>query len=279
MHCPWDYVDYIYDLVTDGRVTKESIIRRLKEGHPYAYKVYELAKEKEIPIFHAFSDIQDHGIPYLKITSPSTSFYFDQLINFRSITEITEDTEKKTSFFESAMEVAKKAVNWIAETWDDEKLVDPEENATSSENNSSTVLLFDFEGKKHLYTSDAGVPALEESAYYIQQQGLTLQDFSFVQIPHHGSKRNVGPTILNKLIGAPVLQETGTKFKVFISASKDGNPKHPSKRIVNALIRRGGNVIATQGLTKCSHSSGVPDRKWVNATPLPFYTNVEEDDD
>ena len=51
------------------------------------------------------------------------------------------------------MEAAKKAVNWIAESWDDENLVDPEENATSSENNFSAILLFDFEGKNNLTPS------------------------------------------------------------------------------------------------------------------------------
>lgn len=279
MHCPWDYVDYIYDYVSDGRVTKESLKNRLIEGHPYAYKVYELANEKNVPIFHAFSDSQDHNIPCLLIAGPSSIFYLQQLINFRSITDVTEDIDKGYGLLRGVMEAAKKAVNWIAETWDDEKLVDPEDDATSSENNSGIILLFDFDGKKKLLTGDAGVSALEQSAGYLEGQGIMLRDFSFVQAPHHGSKRNIGPSILNRLIGDPLPYGRGTSLTVFISASKEGNPKHPNKRVVNAFIRRGSKVVATQGTAKYYYSPGTPDREgWSTAEPLPFYTEVEEDD-
>lgn len=29
MHCPWDYIDHIYEAVNDGRVTKQSLRQRL----------------------------------------------------------------------------------------------------------------------------------------------------------------------------------------------------------------------------------------------------------
>ncbi len=279
MHCPWDYVDYFFDSVNDGRVTKESLIRRLKEGHPYAYKVYELANEKEIPVIHAFSDDNDHEIPCLFIAGPSMEFYLDQVINFRSISEITEDERRDRGLLAALTEAAKKAVNWISETWDEEKLIDPVDDATSSENNSSVILLFDFDGKMHLFTADAGVPALEEAANKIESLGFSLQDFSFVQAPHHGSKRNIGPTILNRLVGYPKPAGGEATFTTFISASKEGSPKHPNKRVVNAFIRRGGKVVATQGSSKCHFSPGTPDREgWTTADPLPFYHEVEDDD-
>jgi hypothetical protein len=66
---------------------------------------------------------------------------------------------------------------------------------------------------------------------------IPLQSFKFVQIPHHGSKRNVGPAILNRLIGSPVAQGTN-KFTAFVSVPKKGEPKHPSKRVTNAFMRR-----------------------------------------
>ncbi len=277
MHCSWDYVDYIYDYVSDGRVTKESVKNRLIEGHPYAYKVYELANKKNVPIFHAFSDSQDHDISCLLIAGPSSTFYLQQLINFRSITDVTEDIDKGYGLLRGVMVAAKKAANWIIETWDDEKLVDPEDDATSSENNSGIILHFDFDGKKVLLTGDCGVPALAQSADYIESQGIELQPFSFIQVPHHGSKRNIGPTILNKLVGPPLAQESESNFTALISATKTETPKHPNKRVVNAFIRRGGKVIATQGSRICHHSNGTPDRGWSKAEPLPFYPEVEED--
>ena len=71
----------------------------------------------------------------------------EQVVNFRSITDVTED-EKELVFLKSLMESPKKVVNWISERWDDEKLVDPDDGATSSENNSSVISFFDFNGKK-----------------------------------------------------------------------------------------------------------------------------------
>lgn len=281
MHCPWDYVDYLFDngYVTDGRVTRESLRKTLIEGHSYAYKVYGLAKEKNIPIHHAFSDGEDHGIPGLLIAGPSGEFYIQQLLNFSSITGVTVDTASTSSLARSMIGIAKKVVNWIAESWDDEKLVDPEDNATSFENNSGIIMLFDFVGKKHLLTGDCGVSALEQAADYLENNGIVLQNFSLIQAPHHGSKRNMGPTILNRLVGYPVQQGTNPHFTVFISATKQENPKHPNKRVVNAFTRRGGKVVATQGSTKY-HYSGLPLREgWSAVDPLPFYLVVEEDDD
>lgn len=278
MHCPWDYVDYFFDSITDKRVTKESLIKRLKEGHPYAYKVYEIANSKKIPICHAFSDKNNHDIPCLHIAGPSVQFYLDQVINFRSITEITENTRSSQGFLSVLAEAARKAANWIEEKWDEEKLVDPEDDATSSENNSSAILFFDFEGKKHFFTADAGVPALERAADKIEELGYQLQDFSFFQVPHHGSKRNIGPTVLDRLVGHQKPKGAEPEFTAFISASKEGEPKHPNKRVSNAFTRRGAEVIATQGSAKCYHSGGIPDRGWSVATPLPFYDEVEDDD-
>ena len=158
--------------------------------------------------------------------------------------------------------------------------MDPEENATSSENNTSTILLFNFEGDKQIYTADAGTPALEKAINYLENKKLGVDGFSFIQAPHHGSKRNIGPNVLNKLIGYPIQENTNRKFTVFVSAAKEGEPKHPNKRVVNAFIRRGGRVVATQGSKKRHYANGMPTREnWSTAEPLPFYHNVEAEDD
>lgn len=278
IHCPWDYVDHIFDAVNDGRITKQSLRQRLIDGHPYAYSVYEKALAKGIPIYHPFSDNNDHEIPALSIVGPSGSYYLSQLVNFRSITDITEDKEHEFGLLKALLEASKKALNWISESWDDEKLVDPADDATSSENSSSVIAFFDFEGRRVIFTADAGVQALDEAATNIERLGHPLQSFSFVQVPHHGSKRNIGPTVLNRLVGTPKLFGSDMHFSAFVSAAKEGAPKHPNKRVTNAFRRRGGKVIATQGSTKYHFTSGTPDRGWSTAEPLPFYDEVEDDD-
>lgn len=278
LHCPWDYIEQIWDAVNDGRVTKQSLRQKLIDRHPYAYSLYEKASEKNIPIYHPFSDIDDHNIPNLNIVGPSSNFYFNQLINFKSITDVTDNKLQEKGVFQELADVVGRAVNWLAEGWDDEHLVNPDENSTSYENNSSVISLFNFAGKKALLTGDAGVPALDNAADKIEELGQDLQDFSFVQIPHHGSKRNVGPTVLDKLLGSVGFFGQKTKFTAFVSASSGGEPKHPNKRVVNAFIRRGAKVIATQGSTKYHYSTGTPDRGWGKAQPLPFYERIENDD-
>ncbi len=277
MHCPWNYVNHIFESVTDGRITKESMRERLINGHPYAYKIYEYAIENEIPVHHPFSDRNDHNIPYLDIVGPSGDFYLNQVINFRSIDEVTEDSIEESNLLKSAMDAAMKAINWISEGWDDEKLVDPAADATSSENSSSVISFFNFDGKKILFTADSGTLALTKAADKIEALGHDLQSFSFVQVPHHGSKRNIGPTVLNRLVGTPKLIGSSATFTAFVSAAKEGEPKHPNKRVVNAFKRRGGKVIATQGSTMYHYTSGTPDRGWSKAEPLPFYKDVEDD--
>lgn len=69
----------------------------------------------------------------------------------------------------------------------------------------------------------------------------------YFQLPHHGSKRNVGPTILDRILGPKVAVGVETGVAAFISAAKDGEPKHPARRVTNAALRRGAKVIATQG--------------------------------
>lgn len=91
------------------------------------------------------------------------------------------------------------------------------------------ITFFDFDGNKILLTSDAGVPALDKAADKIEQLGHELQSFSFVQVPHHGSKRNIGPTVLDRLVGAPRIFGQNATYTAFVSASKEGAPKTPTK--------------------------------------------------
>jgi hypothetical protein len=105
--------------------------------------------------------------------------------------------------------------------------------------------------------------------------GLPLQQFSFVQIPHHGSRRNVGPSILTRLLGQKQAETAPTRFAAFVSAPAD-DQIHPRRIVLNAFKRRGARIIATQGSAKI-HYGGFPKRAgYTDAEQLPFYTTVEE---
>jgi hypothetical protein len=170
---------------------------------------------------------------------------------------------------------AAEAVKRLAENWGFETLTDPEENETSAENNSSVVLLVKFDDRQFLFTADAGVPALTEAADYAEATAIDKKTVDFVQVPHHGSKHNVGPPILNRILGPKKPAQNFDKT-AYVSAAKDGEPKHPAKKVVNAFKRRGAEVYATLGNGLLHRSADAPDRRWGNATPLPFYSQVEE---
>jgi beta-lactamase superfamily II metal-dependent hydrolase len=145
----------------------------------------------------------------------------------------------------------------------------------SESNNSSVITLLTMDAQRFLFTGDAGIPALTNAADYMDthpSSGLSLKQF---QAPHHGSRRNLGPTILDRLLGPTNSLPRGYGI---ISAS-DKAPKHPSPKVANALLRRGYPTYTTEKGGVRS-GEGLPNRPgWGPLTPLPpLDEGVEEDD-
>ena len=142
----------------------------------------------------------------------------------------------------------------------------------------SVVLYGDFgPGRRVLLTGDAGIWGLTMAKCYAAKNGLAMQDFMFVQVPHHGSRRNVGPTILNSILGPIKPNGTPPHSLAYVSAPKDDDT-HPRKMVLNAFIRRGYEVAATQG-NKIVYWGGFPARPGYGPLPmLPFATQVEDYD-
>jgi beta-lactamase superfamily II metal-dependent hydrolase len=269
MHCPWNHAQDIKEFFEDNRITNRSLKKTLIESLQNAYKLESIAKQKQIPVFEPFSDFAKAEHPIV-ILGPNREFYDSLLPNFRETPEPREAMTLPTR----AVKVVKETINWIAETWGKETLTDPQVGETSGENNTSVILLFQIDGKKFLFTGDAGIEALNNAIDKANNLKIDLMNTGFLQIPHHGSKHNIGPTILNKIIGEK-LPKAEVLRTAFVSAPKKGEPKHPSRKVVNAFIRRGAKVFATQG-NKISHFNDAPDRGWIKAEPLPFHDKVAE---
>jgi len=209
----------------------------------------------------------------IHVLGPSTEFYRALLPHFRE----TPTPAEKAGLFQRAATAVVEAAKWVAESWAIETLTDPPVDASSAENNTSVVLLVERDERLLLLTGDAGVPSLNEAASLAEARGYQLPSLRLMQAPHHGSRRNVGPTILNRILG-PKYQGTESSKTIFVSAAKEGQPKHPSRKVVNAFQRRGAKdrVYATQG-GMIRHHYEAPDRPgWTAATPLAFYEQVEE---
>jgi len=270
MHRPWEHAQDIKDAFKNGRITGKGLKESIKKSLENAYELETIAKRKEIPIFEPFSDLSKKD-DKLIILGPSEEFYEDLLPNFRK----TPEPKEALAWPEKFVTVVKEVVRWIAETWGIETLTDPEEGEISAENNTSTILLLQLNGKKFLFTGDAGTEALNNAIDKAESLGIDLREVGFLQIPHHGSKHNVGPTILNRIIGEKLQEKEYLKI-AYISTPKNGDPKHPSRKVVNAFIRRGAKVFTTKGITLRQPSSDAPDRGWSKADPLPFYDQVAE---
>jgi hypothetical protein len=263
LHRPWNHTQDIIDHFHDGRMTAESLARRFKEGgFPYAHTLEKIALRKGITINEPYQGSQ---IGNFYVLSPSKDWYLHELIP--DFNKTPQKKEAQDSSFRKFIESAKS----IFEDRNTETLKDGGE--TSSDNESSVILYAEFDGRKILLTGDSGNKALNKAYDFASARSVNLSvGLKFIQIPHHGSRHNVSPSILDKILGSKGQEENKTAF---VSAGKDSTT-HPRKVVTNAFIRRGCKVIATKGSTVRLPYS-MPNREgWISAKIVEFSSEVEE---
>ncbi len=278
LHVPWLHASEALHLFADKRLTADVLTRRIKAEYDVIDEVVDLALAQGCGIHRAFQGSQ---IGPFRVLSPNRGVYTYLLPQFDKTPDPDQTAIEavglwigKASVADRVFENARAALQrWTTERWDQERLRDG--GITSASNESSIVMYGWFENGPALLTGDAGLRGLNWAADAAVAYGLPLQRFDFVQIPHHGSRRNSGPMVLNRLLG-PVQPETApSRFAAFVSAPAD-DAKHPRRIVLNAFTRRGGKIIATQGLSKV-HWGGFPARAgYEPAENLPFFTSVEE---
>lgn len=264
MHRPWlreaEMNNYV---VTKAAGTLPEPLRKSLEQ---AYELEEIAISRGIPMQEPFKSLTSDDL-VLRVLGPAEDYYAELVPNFSA------STAKR--LVEKAAAALRAAATRIAETLDADLLVDPHPDAPGARNNSSVVLHADFGEEVVLFTADVGVGGLEQALDYAQS--VELRSPSVVQVPHHGSKRNIGPTMLDRIIGSigglPIAQS-------FASVAKEGQPKHPSQRVVNAIVRRNGKFCRTAGVPLCFRSADVPMRfGWVTAPLASFIASYSEEED
>lgn len=259
VHCPWDYTKAIQKM-TNTTATSRNLETKLEKSLSSLSSLVDLASEKGTGVTQPFAGEQIHDGLY--VLGPTKDYYQQLIANF-GVTPEVKDEHKIEQFIGTV----KEAVSWVAEALHIETLSDNHPD-TGPENNSSLVLLLVVDGKRFLFTGDAGKDALSRAIDFAETNGVSLGKIDFLDVPHHGSKRNLGPAILDRLM--PV--------NAFISCPLEGDPKHPSRKVVNALIRRGCILGSTrQGNTICHPSDDAPKRNgWGPLSPETFFNQVEE---
>jgi beta-lactamase superfamily II metal-dependent hydrolase len=234
--------------------------------------LYDLAREKGIPVAEPFTGVERFS-GTIRILGPSELRY-EELLD-QMITEAVDGVEKARYAFSSSSNVllaaGRRVLDKVLTYFPIETLGDDDD--ASPRNQSSAITLLDVDDRRLLFTGDSGIASLDMAADYYEATVGTFptQPLSFFQAPHHGSKHNLGKTVLNRILGAP-----GSAFgspTAFISSAK-ASEKHPSPKVTNALGRRGAKVFVTEGKGIC-HGAWAGRSGWSPSTPV---APLEEDD-
>jgi beta-lactamase superfamily II metal-dependent hydrolase len=237
MHRPWLHSSAARDAVLAHPPAATPLHNRLRSKLRAARKLEMAALQRGIPIHEPF---QGADIGSFRVLSPSRDWYLDHLL---------------PAFgrpLPAAAAVPPPPDPADRESWGLELL--RESVHTSADNEASVVLWGQFDDQGVLLTGDAGIQALGRAADRAQAEGIDLPGrLSLLQVPHHGSRHNVSPSVLDRLLGPRKPQDDGQATKrAFVSAGA-GSTVHPHAMVTNALLRRGTTPYATQGLV-LSHS-------------------------
>ena len=256
MHKPWEHASDIKNLFKNGRITTSGLEQKLEKSLQNASDLESIAIKNGIQIIEPFQG-ETRFSGAVHILGPSQGDYEKLLPLFRSTPAPIDSLSKLIK------KVGEEIIKWIDDRFDIDLLND-DNDTTSPENNTSAIVLLDIDGQKFLFTGDAGKTGLLSVIDYVSNLGISLIDLNFFDVPHHGSKRNLSSKVLKNI-----------KAKTaFISAPKN-SPKHPAKKITNALKKRDMRVFVNRDSTLCHHDGG-PDRGWTTATEEPFHNQVEE---
>ncbi|MFJ8489453.1 ComEC/Rec2 family competence protein [Streptomyces sp. NPDC094038] len=271
MHLPWAHSGVIERARTSSswRNKLNDPARRMLEA---ALELEALARARGVEVVEPFAGMSTKDDVFT-VLGPTELYYEALLVELVATSPKSLEQSIADAVMRKLLELSA-AKGLVEEDLEHETLRDDGE--TSLTNNTSVVTLLDVDGKKLLLTGDAGIPALTHAVDELEENGFSPGDLRFVQVPHHGSRNNVGPTILDRLLGAKGQSNAGTAF---VSAPKK-NPdnRHPAKKVTNAFLRRGYPVHGTQGTTKWHHSSDAPSRSsYGPSQPLPLHTLVEDD--
>ncbi|MEW8045434.1 MAG: MBL fold metallo-hydrolase [Candidatus Thiodiazotropha sp.] len=278
VHALWYHAEDIIHLFNDKRWTTEGLSKAIKSEYSIIDELISTAYSKGINVYEPFQGSQ---IGPFTVLSPTKYVYQHLLAQFRKtpdpdvnyLQSVNMWLEPRKGLFASLLE---KAIQLVPETWEFETLRDG--GVTAAENETSTVLFGDFGDSAVLLTADAGINALSWSYDFANETSLDFNKLSLIQVPHHGSRNNVSPRILDAILGPKQARGMESeKMKAIVSAPKD-DEKHPRKVVMNAFRRRGAPVRTTQG-SKYRFHSGFPARDGYNvAKPLEFFNEVEDYD-
>jgi beta-lactamase superfamily II metal-dependent hydrolase len=257
MHQPWNHASEILDLFKNP-FTATKLKEKLQKAITTAHELQEICDDKGKKVYEPFTGVTWDNI---RILGPTRDYYQQLITQFRDTPTALYSVP---SILQKAVASAKETIEWVAEKFDMQYESLDDSGVTSPENNSSAISLLAVDGYKLLFSADAGIPALTAAADHAASLNIRLDDLRLMQVPHHGSKHNVGKTILDRIKAGNALISAGATA-----------PKHPARKVTNAFIRRGSTVCVTAGKNLCHRFGSSARAGWVSAETVPFYDQVE----
>lgn len=224
--------------------------------------LYATAVANDVTVVEPFAGLSFSGV--LTVLGPSEAFYEQQLAD--AIADVTAAGSLFGSMRKAAGLLVRQAKLAF---YPPETLTNTDD--TSARNNTSAVVLLQQNNQRFLFTGDAGIGALDQAADQYESRVGTFSSFplTVLQAPHHGSHHNLGPILLDRLVGSSSSGSGSDKPIAMISSAKSSE-KHPSTRVTNALGRRGVSSYTTEGVALGWGVTG-----WTPAVAVPPMT--EED--
>jgi len=266
MNRPWLYAGELIDRFT--RYSNVSNLEKaIKEAYPAIAEIEKLCIEKGIVIKEAFQGSKVCN--YSTILAPSKE-QFLKLVTDSDKTPL-QNTKSFIDFLEEqGRGLAESASKFFSALWGEEYF--PAEG-TSEENQMSVVQLIELCERKILLTGDAGRETLSEAADYRDSHNLcNHDDLDKIQVPHHGSRRNVCSETLDRWLGPkssnPIADTQINRTAIVSAAINDED--HPRKAVIRGFMHRGCRVLETKGKTVCVSHNAPRREGWISATPVEY---------
>lgn len=249
MHQPWCHIDVSLFAKAWAEGKAQRVTKILAKSLQTQVELAQTASTRQIPF--DMEPFSAQTIGPLFVCGPSLQFYEALLLEFSDLDGLGRyESDLDQLVREQLVEdILKKAGAPEAPSG----LLD--EPHTEPENDSGTILWAKYADQTFVFTSDAGVPALERCRHDYQ-----IGSCHWMQIPHHGSRRNITKSLI----------EYFSPRIAYVSA--EGNRKHPRRAVVNAYKENGCIVYSTHYPTSTNmwlRRGNVPIRQGYNAlTPL-----------
>lgn len=255
MHEPWNELTPAW--FKDGRITKLSLKERIGDAFEKAKDFSDATKGVERsslkPGAYKFHEAK------IKILGPSEKFYKTCIANCEKTPDKDENVKDIPQAQSSNGELEFETYKEGHITWNDS------EN-TSPINESSLIVMFEYEKVKVLFTGDAGKEGLRQAIAFADNNGIKLNDCTIIKMPHHGSRKNVNPEIMDRFKGSN---------KLYYSCASDDIGHHPSMRLINMLNEKGFKQLSTSGST-LHWGKDAPDRGWSKAKVIDSFKKIEK---